>query len=427
MTARPTPFVVAAALVAVAQAAPATGSAAPTLASKAELATLVAAHRATVGSFTVRYVTSEHVPGDPVAQRTWTDLVAVDPAVGFRHEHVWSDEITRPGFTLGGDSVVAFDGAQVFAVSPSDGSGIVSANCEAMQLRDRAPLVFHLMRWYPGLEKAGCEAPADLLSYLSDPSVVLMPGVEEIDGAPCVRLERRSIRPDGAPIVHARIWLDIEHGYLPRLQRRYRMDGDQQVVGTEYRVLSYAMVSEGGWIVASAERTIPAASAEDRNGWAGRVKGVVQTMTIDPAFHDGEALPYVAIPLGAIPEGTTIVDLETGEVHVAAAAQPDDAPALVMTRFELPTSRSAILAAASAVFAAALGASLVGRRRSMRHAELCALRRESDALVAGAGRGNHSPLPNADALTLDDLVHSATRFMHDGTVGRIGPRARRRR
>ncbi|MBL9148353.1 MAG: hypothetical protein JNM94_06630 [Phycisphaerae bacterium] len=425
-------FLVAAAIVAAAELAPVAMGAAPVAASKAELASLIATERASIGAFTARYITSEVVPGDSEPQRTWSDLIVVDPNVGFRHEHAWTDEITRPGAKLGGESIVAFDGAQIFTVSPADGSGIVSANCEAMQLRDRAPLLFHLMRWYPGLEKAGCDAPADLLSYLGDPTVELMPGIEEIDGAPCVCLERRSLRPDGPPIVHARLWLDIEHGYLPRLQQRYRIKNGELVVGTEYRVLSYAKVAEDGWVVASAERVIPAASAEERNGWGGRVKGVVQTMTFDPDFADGGVLPYVAVALGAVPDGTTIVDLETGELHVLAPppSATDDAMAALPASLERTTTHASMIATASTVFIAALGASLIGRRRSLQETELLSLRRESKALVGGSEENSapHSPLPHADALTLADFVHSATRFKHVvGTVGRTGRRARRRR
>lgn len=284
--------------------------------SKAELTAMILQERAKAPpSFTVYYSMVETAVGAESPQRASDERVFI-AADGFRWEQTRTS--TLEGVTSApGIRVYASENGVFLRANISDLASALSSDPDRVLSQYDYPMLSYLMRWYPERERSGLSVPADLLKHIERAEVELEPGWVDVDGVPCIQLSTASYGPAGRLVSEA-LFLDPSHGYLPRLQRWTLGDGS---LSTEYRVDSFKELAPGFFVPKSGRHTTAASGEPDPY-----ITGAVRTFEITKTA-DGAEVAFVGVgveSLLAVPAGSGVLDLDTGEQWLASAASQEN-------------------------------------------------------------------------------------------------------
>lgn len=291
----------------------------------AELAAAITAARSECPPFLISVSITRTSPSDPAYLQKWHDVINWDGAsfrVDREYGHASGDgrvHLTR-NVTAYGDGVAAVSRGESIRVAKSVASAAGSVGGGVMYQ--------HYLRWY-FLGSADGTIPAqDMVSVLQAPDTVIRPDLEELDGEACIVVERL----DHTGSVYERIWVDPQHGYLPR--RHEVVDHGTEL--SSWHLTSFIEVAPGCFLPSEGVHRLTDAGAADPNFPSVPTE---ETMTLAPIVASDMLMvdtnapaPDVAGVL-QVPSGVRIDDADTGQSWVASSQSIRD------------TARSALAAA----------------------------------------------------------------------------------
>jgi len=280
--------------------------------SNADLASRIVAARSQMPPFRISVLITRTAKDDQKVLQVFEEAIAWDgSSFELAHQYTWSVD----GPVSSRSSSVAYHDGEAARIEGS--TARVSSKVSSFGLG--LAMFQHYARWYFLSNLDGEITRQDLLGVLAEADARVLPDLEEVDGHPCILVERR----DETGSAFERIWIDPARSYLPRLH--------QVLLASTGEVLSQ-------WHIAEFVEAAPGCFLPMRGGWEMLEAGegpsstpqlLMETMELMPIAHGPN--PFVATDIEdvtgrlLVPEGTMVEDLDTGESWIVSQSGIRDA------------------------------------------------------------------------------------------------------